>query len=211
MIHMPLFGLGFLFITGVLWFYSTTYKRQLIIGNLVISFLTALVPLMVVLFEVSVLRVAYFKEVIIHGITYFKLFAWVGGYAAFAFITTLIREIIKDTEDFEGDNAFGLNTLPIAFGVPVAKMVIIALTGITLASLSVVYAKFMFWKHPIPDSPDYLSMVYIFATIFVPLVYLIYSIALANKKADYSRASYLVKFVMLSGIVYSLLFNFFVY
>ena len=38
------------------------------------------------------------------------IFYWVGGFALFAFLTTLTREIIKDIEDFEGDMAYGRNT-----------------------------------------------------------------------------------------------------
>ncbi len=42
---------------------------------------------------------------------------WVGGFAFFAFLTNLIREIIKDIEDFEGDIAYGRNTVPVVIGV----------------------------------------------------------------------------------------------
>ena len=43
------------------------------------------------------------------------------GFAFFAFLTTLIREIIKDSEDFEGDSAYGMNTLPIVVGTKYTK------------------------------------------------------------------------------------------
>ena len=40
--------------------------------------------------------------------------------AAFAFLTTLAREIIKDVQDAQGDAEKGLRTLPIAYGVVAA-------------------------------------------------------------------------------------------
>ena len=41
-------GVLFLLVSGLLYFYSATYKRQFLIGNIVVAFLTAMVPLMVV-------------------------------------------------------------------------------------------------------------------------------------------------------------------
>ena len=38
-------------------------------------------------------------------------------YAAFAFIITFIREIIKDMEDMEGDQKINANTLAIKYGI----------------------------------------------------------------------------------------------
>lgn len=45
-----MFSLLFFLTAGVLWFYSTTYKRQAFVGNLVVAFLTAIVPLIPLIF-----------------------------------------------------------------------------------------------------------------------------------------------------------------
>ena len=37
----------FVVIPGLLWFYSASYKRQLIVGNIVVAFVSALVPLLI--------------------------------------------------------------------------------------------------------------------------------------------------------------------
>ena len=47
-IGLPALSLVFVLSTGLLWFYSTNYKKQFLVGNLIVAFLTALVPLMVV-------------------------------------------------------------------------------------------------------------------------------------------------------------------
>ncbi|MFH2143003.1 MAG: UbiA family prenyltransferase, partial [Bacteroidota bacterium] len=50
------YGFIFLLTTGILWFYSTTYKRKFLIGNFVISLITAFIPLLVLFFETSMLK-----------------------------------------------------------------------------------------------------------------------------------------------------------
>jgi len=54
-INRPFFAMGFFVIPGILWFYSTTYKRQFLVGNIIVALLTALVPLMTILFELPLL------------------------------------------------------------------------------------------------------------------------------------------------------------
>ena len=63
------------------------------------------------------------------------IFYWVGGFALFAFLTTLTREIIKDIEDFEGDMAYGRNTVPVVTGILTAKIISIILILITIVLL----------------------------------------------------------------------------
>ena len=72
--HVGILSLGIAYIlaAGVLWFYSTTYKRQFLIGNLIVSVFTALVPFIVVVFEVPLLNKVY-REVLIYLIVLFPL------------------------------------------------------------------------------------------------------------------------------------------
>jgi 4-hydroxybenzoate polyprenyltransferase len=87
---------------GLLWFYSTTYNRQFLTGNLIIALLTSMVPVMVVLFEIPMLNREYGDILKVKQASFNYIFAWVGSFGYFAFLTTLVREIIKDIEDFEG-------------------------------------------------------------------------------------------------------------
>ena len=120
-------GVAYILASGILWFYSTTYKRQFLIGNLIVSIFTGIVPFVVVLFEVPLLNEAYRDILLAYGINFNGLFAWVGGFAFFAFLSNLVREIIKDVEDFEGDLAFGRNTLPVVLGIKITKLIVILL------------------------------------------------------------------------------------
>ena len=131
-----------------------------------------------------------------NGINFNHVFFWVAGFSFFAFITTLTREIIKDTEDFEGDSAYGRNTVPIMLGIKWTKIIISGLTAITLISIILIYLKFL--------TGSYLTLLYISDGIVFPLLFLVYKIIKADKKSDYHFASIFMKFIMLSGILYSL-------
>ncbi len=189
-------GIIFLIASGILWYYSTTYKRQFLIGNILVAFLTGLVPLMVILFEMPELNKAYIDILIEKGMNFNNVFFWVAGFSFFAFITTLTREIIKDTEDFEGDSAYGRNTVPIMLGIKWTKIIIIGLTAITLISIGSIYFKYL--------TGSLLTMLYITVGVVIPLLFLIYKIVKADKKTDYHFTSVLMKFIMLTGILYSL-------
>lgn len=198
-IGLPVLTLVFVLITGILWFYSTTYKRQFLIGNLTVALLTALVPLMVILFEIPLLNKAYgllLKEM---HINFTHIILWVGMFAVFAFLLTLIREIIKDMEDFEGDQAYGRNTLPIVLGIINTKIVVIGLSVFTLLSLIYLYFRFL---------NDSITLIYFVVFLFFPLLVLIYKLIKSNKKKDYRRASNLSKLIMLAGIFYSIVANY---
>jgi 4-hydroxybenzoate polyprenyltransferase len=186
-------GVIFLLVSGLLYFYSATYKRQFLIGNIVVAVLTALVPLMVVLFEApSVFRFYSLNAISFPGVS--LLFAWVGGFALFAFMTTLIREIVKDIEDFEGDSTFGRNTLPVVAGIMVSKIVAEALIAITIFLLYLVWYIYM---------TDLLTLGYITVFIFIPCLFAGIKILKSNTKKGLHQASRTIKLIMLAGVLYS--------
>ncbi len=198
-IGMPVLALVFVFITGLLWFYSTTYKRQFLIGNVIVALLTAIVPLMVILFEIPLLNEEYgllLKEL---KSDFTLLILWVGAFALFAFLLTLIREIIKDVEDYEGDSAYGRQTLPIVLGVLNSKIVIITFLLTTLFSIVYIYFRFL---------NDIITLAYFTLFLIFPLLLLLYKIIVAENKKDYHKASNLSKIIMLAGIFYALIANY---
>jgi len=199
-IDLPLLSIVFLMATGLLWFYSTSYKRQFLVGNLSVAFLTALVPLMVVLFEIPMLNREYGEQMLMHHASFNYMFAWVGGFSFFAFLTTLIRELIKDTEDFEGDVAYGMRTVPIILGTWWTKFVVVALILFTMAMLVFLLVKFILFS---VNPADFYSLVYFGLLLISPLIFLAIRIIIAKDKQDYHQASTIIKLIMLSGILYS--------
>jgi 4-hydroxybenzoate polyprenyltransferase len=186
-------GTMFLMVSGLLYFYSASYKRQFLIGNIIVAILTAMVPLLVVFYEWPALYKYYTINAIRLPHINFIIY-WVGGFAFFAFLTNLIREIIKDIEDFEGDIAYGRNTVPVVIGVLSSKIVSISLIIITIIMLYLAWHFFI---------NDILTFIYLTAVIVLPLLYVIYKLVISSEKKQLHSASRIMKIVMLTGVLYS--------
>jgi len=193
---MIVLGFVFLIVTGLLWFYSTTYKRQFLIGNVLVAILTALVPLMVVLFEIPELNEAYSEILIKNNSNFMYIFYWVLAFSFFAFITNLMREIIKDIEDFEGDSAYGRNSLPVVLGVKASKIITIILSLIVIGSLNYLY--FTFLNDPI-------TIIYFSLFLYLPFLFLIGKLIKAKTKKQFKDIGNILKIIMLLGILYSVI------
>jgi len=186
-------GALFLVVSGLLYFYSASYKRQFLIGNLVVALLTALVPMLVVFYEWPALY-RYYSLNAIRLPEFNFIIYWIGGFSLFAFITNLIREIIKDIEDFEGDLAYGRNTIPVVIGILSAKIVSVSLILIMVVLL------YLIWHFYISDT---ITLVYITAAIVLPLLYVIYKLLRSSERRELHHASSMMKIVMISGVFYS--------
>jgi 4-hydroxybenzoate polyprenyltransferase len=188
-------GIMFLIVSGLLYFYSASYKRQFLVGNLVVAVLTAMVPMLVVIFEWPALY-RYYAVNSVSPPQLALIFYWVGGFALFAFLTTLIREIIKDIEDFEGDIAYGRNTIPVVTGILTAKVISVILIAATMALLFIVWYSFL---------RDRITLLYISLTVALPLVYVIYLLWTGSGKRQFHSASRMMKIIQLGGILYSVI------
>ena len=197
-------GIAYVLAAGLLWFYSTTYKRQFLIGNLIVSVFTDVVPFVVIIFEIPLLNKAYGEILIANEMNFNNIIAWVGGFSFFAFLSTLIREVIKDVEDFEGDAAYGRNTLPIVLGIRFTKILIISLILFLVSSLVFVYLAHLSVKSG--GKTDLLSLLWFSVMLILPLIYLIFRLISARDKKDYHFCSNLTKLIMLAGILYSVIF-----
>lgn len=175
-------GLINIFVCFLLWLYSKKYKKIFLLGNIIVAFLSALVPLITAFFEPTI----YEKT----G----SIFRFVLGYAFFAFFVSLIREIIKDIEDKEGDAEEGCKTMPVVIGMNKSKVVISFFIFMLMTLLG--YIQYMQFK-----GDDKLSFWYFLLAIQIPFVALLYMIIRAKAKNDFTQASLLTKGIMLTGIL----------
>jgi len=190
-----LMGVLFLIVSGLLYFYSASYKRQFLIGNIVVATLTAMVPMLVGFYEWPALYRFYSVNAInVPDFNY--IFYWIGGFSLFAFFTTLTREIIKDIEDYEGDIAYGRNTLPVMLGIKTSKYISAVLILITIALLYLIWYFFIF---------DRYTLGYITAVLAVPLLSVVFLMFRSTDRKKMHTASRVMKIIMLAGILYSLL------
>jgi 4-hydroxybenzoate polyprenyltransferase len=103
----------------VLWLYSTTFKRQLLAGNIVISMLTAWVILVIYVSEAGPGWPVYTPQQALYLSAIYKPAI---VYAGFAFIMSVIREAVKDMEDRLGDQRDGRMTMAVAWGLRSTKV-----------------------------------------------------------------------------------------
>jgi 4-hydroxybenzoate polyprenyltransferase len=202
LIHLPSLSLAVVLVTGLLWFYSSSYKRIPLLGNLIISLFTALVPLSVAIVEIPLLNSKYGQLMLLFNANFNYIFWWVGGFALFAFLVNLIREIVKDLEDFEGDTAYGKNSIAIAWGAYVAKLIGILVGAITVALIFFFYFKYL--KYNPNNETDYMSLFYIVLLIIIPLTLAVGIFVFARSKKQYRLSSTLLKLVMLFGLGYAI-------
>jgi 4-hydroxybenzoate polyprenyltransferase len=164
---------------GLLYFYATSYKGIYLLGNIIVSLLTALVPVLPALYE--------------PGIYNLSIITYIAGYAIFAFLLSLVRELLKDAEDREGDDAAGLRTMAVVSGNRTVKTVSMTLTVLTIALLGVIEYKFM------KDDP--LSLRYFNFGVQLPMLALIYFIIRARTPRQFRVAANMAKVVMLLGML----------
>lgn len=107
---------------NLLWFYSMYFKRTLILGNIIVAFLTGIVPLYILLYN-NYISIFDYRGIIV-------LF-----FALYAFWLNLIREIVKDMADIKGDLLLNSKSMPIVFGIGKTKIVLIILYIIAVAPL----------------------------------------------------------------------------
>jgi len=177
-VHLYL-GIINLMAAFLLWFYSNHLKRVPFLGNFTVAFLTSLSLLVVLIIYPDRVRL-----VIV--------------YAVFAFFINLIREIIKDMEDWKGDKAFGCRTLPIVWGIRNTKYL--------LYLLMIIFIVLLAWLSIKLD--NYLLKVY-FAVLSIPAVFFIHKLIKSDTTKDFYYLSGFSKIIMLSGIISMIFFKFF--
>jgi 4-hydroxybenzoate polyprenyltransferase len=163
-------GLLNFFSAFLLWFYSNLLKRKPFVGNLAIAFLTGL----------SVYIVAALFD---------PLNKMIIAYSFFSFFITLIREIIKDMEDWKGDNTFGCQTLPILWGMRKTKSFIYLVIIVHLLAIA-------YFSNTYINLPAWMPAVF----IFLPLTFLVWRLVLADTVRDFYNLSFYCKLILVLGI-----------
>ncbi|MFL2576833.1 MAG: geranylgeranylglycerol-phosphate geranylgeranyltransferase [Flavobacteriales bacterium] len=205
-IQKPIFSLIFVYSIFLLWKYSKELKTKFLRGNIVVSWLIALSIINLALFDVvPVLRndnssIIIFKVIII--------------YAVFSFLMTLSREIIKDTEDKDGDQIQNAKTLIIQLGLEKTKIVINAINILVLTSV----ACWQYFQYSLSLTSfendqkieiwgtDFNSIIYT-CVLQVFLLFLIMKTFYAKSKEDFSFISRLSKIIMIIGILSIIVFT----
>ena len=186
--HWPLWlfpGISFL-----LFLYAWVFKCTVLMGNMLVSVLCALVPVVMLLPEQRAIWLTSFiqPELVHQAVTV----VWL--YALFAFLSNLLREQIKDLEDFQGDAACGCFTLAVLKGPRYAKKPA-GFTGLILSLF--VFVLLIFWSQT--GAPKW-QIGAGTLLLFLPALFTTMILYRAQGKPDFRRASFLVKIVMFAGV-----------
>ena len=193
---------------NLLYFYSAVYKRKFLSGNMIVAFLTAVVPFYVFVYGAfsnfqidspfgsndQIFVSANLLAIII--------------YCGFAFLLNLIREIIKDMADVKGDLLLQSKTFPIRFGFAKTKFFVGTLFSFALIPL-IVFAIQGFSQSPIIQSAGShdIFFFYILIAVITCLMIALFMIFYKNQPKYYLISSNFIKAAMLFGVISALFYS----
>ena len=203
-IKQEIYILVFLLIIYCLWLYSKKLKKYKIIGNILIAFFISL----------SILNVPLFSYKNILSDDRFFVFLIISIFSVLAFLINVKREIIKDIEDIEGDKMHKVKSLPIIFGIKKSKLVIMiigiilmfAISSIITFQILILRSDLLLevgrnqFSNPQIWGANYISTVYMFI-ILIMFFYVELLILNATTKTNFTKASKLLKYLMLLSLL----------
>ena len=184
---------GYFYIITVLllYVYSSYLKKMALVGNVVVAALTGFVFVLLMLFEVNFLNTIHF-EFAERSVNILK--QAVVFYAGFAFLTNLVREIVKDIEDREGDADYNIQTLAVLYGETFAKAIAVLVLLVMIGGLG--YFMKGFW-----DMKAMKEFFYLLSLVVFPSLAVIVLLLLAKEKKQFALVNLLLKAIMLFGIL----------
>lgn len=186
-IGKPGFAALFIVIAATLYQYASSWKRSLLLGNVLVALLVSLSILIIGVFDLYPILNTDNKMLL--G----TVFQVLMDYAVFAFTINLIREIVKDLEDVNGDYNQGMNTLPIALGVDRTAKLVFALSFIPIFAILIYVNNYLIQL--------FFATIYMLAFVAGPLIYFAVKIWSAKTKKDFHILSSLLKWILFFGIL----------
>lgn len=178
-------GFIFLWVFASLFLYSFKIQRWTLSGNLLIALLAAMSLLCV--------------QMIVRSIP-----ADIGAFfILFAFLSTLIREMVKDAEDTKGDRAAGYRTLPVVISEQAFRRIVQLLLIVFIVFL-MFYVNLLrkYFLGPM----EWVFLTYISLCVFLPAGLMIFDLEKKEDSDVYSRISLKMKYVIFTGICSMMLF-----
>lgn len=154
-----------------IWFYSHKLKKMPLIGNLVSAILT-ITPFFVVF--------VYYKN--------FEHVIFV--HAIFLFLIILMKELVKDLENLQGDIAQDYQTIPIVYGEKASKIMLTMLGALTLIPTLLLIFQYQIGR-----------MNYYFYWSIILLVIFILILWKSNSKKQYVLLHNILKFILVLGVI----------
>ena len=185
----------FVLISIALYTYASYLKGTVLFGNILISLLVGMSILIVGIFDLLPVIIPQNRD------TQFTFFEIVLDYAVFAFLINLIREMIKDIQDVDGDHKAELKTLPIVLGRDRATKIAFIVSVIPIAAVIYFVVTYLYQQQIIA--------IYFLVVVVAPMIYATIKIFGAEHLKQFRQISDIYKLVMLLGLLSLLLYPFF--
>lgn len=163
----------------MLWFYSHKLKKYPFIGNMVAAIL-AVVPFFAIFVHYANFDIVIFVH------------------ATFLFLLISMRELVKDLENLKGDITHGYNTIPVVYGEKTSKLMLTALSLLTLVPIVLLITKFK-------GEIGYMDF-YFYASI-VGLVLFLTVLWKSKNKIHYLILHNILKLAIVIGVISIVLIN----
>ncbi|MBC5863802.1 geranylgeranylglycerol-phosphate geranylgeranyltransferase [Flavobacterium turcicum] len=182
----------FLFFSGYIffiWLYSHKLKKQTVIGNLTAAVL-AVMPFFAILLY-------FYTRIPFEDIENYKQqLGVIFAHASFLFLLLLVREMIKDLENLQGDLANDYPTIPVVYGEKAAKKVISFLTFLSILPVYILI-----------DVYDVGYMAIYFYSSCIVLIFFVLYLWKSSVKKDYLALHNVLKFLIVAGVFCIVLIN----
>lgn len=173
----------------ILYIYARKLKSSILWGNLLIAILCCLPTLLIYLAERSQIKILENINPDLHSLLWLTIIS----YLIFAFLSTFIREIIKDMEDAQADRDAGIITFANNTGSKTVKTVLYVLETIFLLLIGLIIFYFFDKK----NSP---ALLFSLCSILPLVLWNLYYLKKANTSSNYKKLSKTYKLIMLLGI-----------
>lgn len=192
-------GILFVLVSGMLWFYSSTYKKYFVIGNFLVGLLASLIPVCALIYEIPLLNMAYCGILLETDTNFLYMFDWILCFSWFIFLNTCIYEINKDIYTLEGDRENRNRTLPVCLGIRATRHILTVMALLGMASAIFLYK--------VEFSASRALFVYLLAAVLLP--YLVYIVLIEGKRQNRRLQLNVVRSILVLCIGASIFFKHF--
>ncbi len=183
-IQRPNFSILFILIASTLYFYASSLKNSLIIGNSIIALINSIYLLMIGLFDL--LPATFEGNRAIMGLHFSILI----DYSIITFFLSLLIELISDIQNTKGDSIQGLRTLQVVIGISKAKMLAF------IFSIIPILCVFYYLKFYLFDANLILGTIYGLVFIVSPLIYCSTKILSAKEPKEFRHLIIILKWIL---------------
>jgi len=187
LIGKPGFSAFFIFGSAILYIYNSQLQQTILVGNILVSIIVGLIPIGVGLYDLLPAITPQNQQ------TQSTIFSILIDYSIFAFLVNLLREIVKDQEDINGDYNAGYKTLPIVLGKKRTNIILFIAGLIPLGFLIYYMYQYLFENTS--------AVIYVLLLLVAPLLFFLVNIWSAEKKSEYKRLSFILKMVLFFGLI----------